>query len=77
MQYLYNGGLQIRSHEAEDNFYNIDTFVNGEFSLHKLYPDIKVTDIPIAQDCFGDQLLIRDEKVIKLYAESGEIEDII
>lgn len=75
MRYLYSGGLQIRSEEASDPFYKITTFSGGELALHKLYSNVLATDIPIAQDCFGDQFLIRDDKVIKLYAESDDIEE--
>lgn len=74
MKYLYSGGLQIRSEEAANSFYRIDTFLKGELALHKLYKGVEPDDIPIAQDCFGDQFLIRKGKVFRLYAETGELE---
>jgi len=75
MKYLYSGGLQIRSEETDNFFYKIDTFSKGELALHKLYSAVRESDVPIAQDCFGDQFLIRNGKVIKLLAESGDLEE--
>lgn len=73
MEFLFNGGLQIRSKSSTDPFFNTETFTNGELALHKLYPNVNETDIPIAQDCFGDQFIIRDNIVYQLEAETGDI----
>jgi hypothetical protein len=75
MEILYNGGLQIRSEGAEDKLLDVNTFLAGDLSLSKLYPSVLPSDYPIAQDCFGDQFLIRNESVIKLMAETGDIEE--
>lgn len=42
--------------------------------MHVLYPDVHASDIPMAEDCFGDQYLIRDDLVIRLAGETGEVE---
>lgn len=47
----------------------------GEYALHLLYPDVRESDIPLAEDCFGDQYLLRDGLAIRLTAETGEIEE--
>lgn len=75
MEILYNGGLQIRSEGAEEKLLDVNTFLEGDLSLSKLYPAVLPDDYPIAQDCFGDQFLLRNESVIKLSAESGDIEE--
>ncbi|KJY88371.1 hypothetical protein TW84_14725 [Vibrio neptunius] len=75
MKILYSGGLQIRSRNAQERLLNIDTFLDGELAFHNLYREVKASDYPIAQDCFGDQYLIRDNLVIKLDAETGEIDE--
>jgi len=75
MEILYSGGLQLRSHDAQEPLLNTNTFLNGELALYKLYSSINNEDYPIAQDCFGDQFLIRDNLVIKLMAETGDIEE--
>jgi len=75
MEILYKGGLQIRSEGASEKLFDINTFLNGDLSLSKLYPSILPTDLPIAQDCFGDQFLIRNNLVVKLMAETGDIDE--
>jgi hypothetical protein len=46
----------------------------GPHSLRELFPSVQATDIPIAEDCFGDQYLLRDQLVVHLSGESGEME---
>lgn len=75
MKILYSGGLQVRSEKATDPLLNVSTFLDGELALSKLYPQVQPDDYPIAQDCFGDQFLIRDNSVVKLMAETGDIEE--
>lgn len=75
MKILYSGGLQVRSEKATDPLLNVGTFLDGELALSKLYPQVQPDDYPIAQDCFGDQFLIRDNSVVKLMAETGDIEE--
>lgn len=75
MEILFNGGLQIRSEGAPERLSNVSTFIDGDLSLSKLYPLVLPDDYPIAQDCFGDQFLIRNDSVIKLLAETGDIEE--
>lgn len=75
MEILYSGGLQIRSHGAQERLLDINTFLDGELAFHKLYQEVRVGDFPIAQDCFGDQFFIRDDLVVKLDAETGDIEE--
>lgn len=75
MKILYSGGLQVRSHDAQQRLLNVNTFLEGEFAFHNLYREVKASDFPIAQDCFGDQFLIRDNLVVKLNAETGEIDE--
>ncbi|EGR0148808.1 MULTISPECIES: hypothetical protein [Vibrio] len=75
MKILYSGGLQIRSKDAQERLLNVDTFLDGELAFHNLYREVKASDFPIAQDCFGDQFFIRDNLVVKLNAETGEIDE--
>ncbi|KJG05922.1 hypothetical protein UB33_11195 [Photobacterium angustum] len=73
MKILYSGGLQIRSYDALERLLNVNTFFEGELAFHNLYREVRASDFPIAQDCFGDQFLIRDNLVVKLNAETGDI----
>ena len=46
----------------------------GPNAFHVLYDDVCPSDIPFAQDQLGDQFLIRAGVVLRLFAETGEIE---
>ena len=67
--YMYNGGLQFR------NIENIIKLMRGQKAFYMHYNEILKTDIPFAQDYFGDQFFLRGNDVIKLYAETGDIEE--
>jgi hypothetical protein len=41
-----------------------------------MYPEVNADDVPFAQDCLGDQFLIRAKTVWRLDGETGEIEDL-
>ena len=42
----------------------------------RTYPALNKNDVPFAQDCVGDQFILRDEIVYRLQGESGEIESL-
>jgi len=72
----FHGGLHIRGIGAVPEWHSIEEVWRGEHALHKVYVEVLETDIPFAQDCFGDQYLLRDEAVVKLMAEMGYVEQI-
>jgi hypothetical protein len=41
-----------------------------------MYPEVNADDVPFAQDCMGDQFLIRSKTVLRLHGETGEIKDL-
>jgi hypothetical protein len=45
----------------------------GGQSFSALYPLVLPSDLPFAEDAFGDQYLLRDRLVYRLSAESGEV----
>ncbi len=70
----YKGGLHIRGCCNEPFWHSIKEIWVGKLAFWKHYPDILDIDVPFAQDCLGDQFLIRNNKVIKLSTESGEVD---
>jgi len=46
----------------------------GEDAFHRHYPELRSEDIPFAEDAVGDQWLLRDGEVVRLAAETGELE---
>ncbi len=70
----YHGGLHVRGICRQPEWHSLNEVMTGKFALHKVYENIKETDLVFAQDCMADQFFIRDDCVYKLYSESGEVE---
>lgn len=70
----FSGGLHVRGVCNEPSWHSLREAWKGEGALHVRYPEVKPTDIPFAQDCVGDQYLLRDGEVVQLFAEMGEVE---
>ena len=70
----YGGGLHVRGACLAPAWHSLRVAWLGPNPLHALYPTVRDTDIPFAQDCLGDQFLLRDGHVIHLFAETGEID---
>src|SRR5437016_6339491 len=70
----YHGGLHMRGACKAPDWHSLRDAWLGEHAFHRLYPDVKPDDIPFAEDCLGDQFLLRGGEVWHLYAETGEVE---
>ncbi len=66
--------LHVRGACNEPEWHSLRYVWDGPHSLHELFPAVQATDIPIAEDCFGDQYLLRDHLVVHLSGETGEVE---
>ncbi len=73
---LFDGGLYIRGAVLSPEWHSLRKVWLGDFALHKLFPAIEETDVPFAQDCLGDQFVLRDSVVYKLDAEVGELDSL-
>ena len=73
---LFDGGLHVRGAVLSPEWHSLRKVWSGDFALYKLFPAIEETDIPFAQDCLGDQFVLRDGVVHKLDAEVGEIDSL-
>lgn len=71
---LHEGALHVRGACSAPEWHSLRTAWQGPNSFHALYPDVRKTDIPFAQDQMGDQFLLRDGAVVRLIGETGEIE---
>jgi hypothetical protein len=69
-----DSSLHVRGACHEPLWHSLRYAWDGPHSLHELYPSVEATDIPIAEDCFGDQYLLRDSRVLHLSGESGDVE---
>ena len=73
---LFDGGLHIRGAVKAPEWHSLRTVWRGELALSKLFPAVRESDVPFAQDCLGDQFLMRSGVVQKLSAESGDLESL-
>lgn len=71
---LFDGGLHIRGAVESPEWHSLRKVWRGELALSKLFRAVKKTDVPVAQDCLGDQFLLRSGIVHELTAESGKVE---
>jgi hypothetical protein len=71
---LHEGALHVRGASSDPEWHSLRVAWQGPKSFAALYPDVRKTDIPFAQDMVGDQFLLRDGAVVRLAAETGEIE---
>ncbi|NND33315.1 MAG: hypothetical protein HKN76_12055 [Saprospiraceae bacterium] len=72
----YQGGLHIRGCVNDPDWHSIHYVWKGEFALHKIFSNLRPSDVPFAQDCLGDQYILRVGTVWHLMAETGELEDL-
>jgi hypothetical protein len=72
----YGGGLHLRGACLLPLWHSIRAAWRGSLAFHTLYEEVLPTDVPFvpfAEDCMGDQFLLRDGVVFELAAESGQV----
>ena len=72
----FNGGLHIRGCVKSPSWHSLREYWIGDTKLTSLFSSIERDDIPFAQDCFGDQYVIRDNRIWRVSAETDEIENL-
>jgi len=73
---LLHGALHVRGACAEPEWHSLRHAWRGAMAFHELYDTVTPDDIPFAQDCAGDQFLLRNGHVVRLLAETGEVESV-
>src|SRR5687768_5955921 len=71
---MFDGGLHVRGAVLTPEWHSLRKVWLGDLALYNLYPALKETDVPFAQDCLGDQFILRDDVVYRLSADSGDLE---
>ena len=70
----FHGGFHLRGLCAEPEWHALSTVSTGPRALHEHYEDVDPGDIAFGEDFLGDQFLLRDGLVSRLYAETGDLE---
>lgn len=71
---LHEGALHVRGASLMPEWHSLRAAWRGVSAFHTLYESVDAADIPFAQDQVGDQFLLRDGQVLRLAAETGDIE---
>ena len=71
---LYGGGLHVRGACKSPKWHSLRHVWIGGFALYKRYTTLLKSDIPFAQDCVGNQFILRDGEVYRLDTEVGRLE---
>src|SRR5438552_1786768 len=71
---LHQGAIHVRGACLTPDWHSLRAAWRGAKAFHVLYEDVRPSDIPFAQDLVGNQFLIRESTVIRLFAETGEME---
>jgi hypothetical protein len=71
---LHEGAVHFRGACLAPEWHSLRAAWRGSNAFHTFYPDVRPSDIPFAQDQVGDQFLIREGVVLRLFAETGEVE---
>jgi hypothetical protein len=69
----YQGALHVRGACREPAWHSLRHAWEGADALHELFEEVCPSDVPFAEDAFGDQFLLRDGRVLRLSGELGEI----
>src|SRR5512147_2404586 len=69
----YLGALHVRGACHAPAWHSLRHAWEGADAYCALYPTVTPTDVPFAEDAFGNQFLLREGRVELLEAESGEL----
>ena len=69
----YHGGLHVRGACRNPAWHSLRSALEGDDAFCNLYPDVTPDDIPFAEDCMGDQFILRNDTVWQLSCETGEL----
>jgi hypothetical protein len=69
----WQGALHVRGWCLEPAWHSIQLAWHGPDSFHDLYSEVEASDIPFAEDAFGDQYLVRGKSVIRMDGETGDL----
>ncbi|HMW60734.1 MAG TPA: hypothetical protein PKE49_01575 [Leptospiraceae bacterium] len=67
----FRGGLHVRGACVAPSWHSLETIWDGKFSLRRTYELLGEKDIPFAEDCMGDQFILRDGMVYRLTLETA------
>jgi hypothetical protein len=70
----FDGGLHVRGVCWAPAWHSLRRAWTGEGAFHHAYTSLTPEDVPFAEDCLGDQFVLRDGRVWRLLAETDELQ---
>ena len=70
----YDGGLHVRGACHAPSWHSLRYWSRSDDALHRQFSAVHESDVPFAEDAFGDQYLTRDDEVHRLFAAQGEVQ---
>lgn len=70
----FRGGLHVRGIVPEPSWHSLFDAWVGPRAVSHLFDQVSPSDVPFAEDCLGDQFILRAGAVYRLSAETGEVE---
>jgi hypothetical protein len=68
-----SGGFHLRGACTTPEWHSLRAAVEGPLALHRLFPEVRASDIPFAEEACGDQFLLRDGIVHRMASETGDV----
>jgi hypothetical protein len=72
----FEGGLHVRGAVKFPKWHSLREAWTGDLALYRLFPALRESDIPFGQDYLGDQFILRDETVLRMSGETGQLESL-
>lgn len=69
----FHGGFHIRGACQRPSWHSLREAWLGPKAFHRTYRVIKPSDIPFAQDYLGNQFIVRNNKVLRVSGETGQL----
>jgi hypothetical protein len=73
---IWGGGFHLRGIVDSPNWHSLEWAWKGNSALWRLFGEVRESDLPFAEDCLGDQFILRDGQVHKLRAEDGHLDNL-
>ncbi len=70
----FGGGLHLRGACLTPDWHALRPVWHGSRAFHVLYGNVQADWVPFAEDCVGDQFFLSNGQVLRLSAETGEVE---
>jgi hypothetical protein len=70
----YRGAVHVRGACLDPAWHSLRAACEGPTAFPVLYPALSPDDVPFAEELFGDQFILRDGRVLRLTAETGDLE---